>query len=82
VFWVWYGSRFYEKLPFKRQNGKIYIALEFALLRKYHGKSLDCRCELASEARTKTGTELLQKIELRKIKELPELSNILRGVSL
>ena len=23
-------------------------------------KSLDCRCELASEARTKTGNELLQ----------------------
>jgi hypothetical protein len=33
-----YGLRFYEKLAFKRQNGKIYIAVEFALLSKNHGK--------------------------------------------
>jgi hypothetical protein len=31
---VRYGSRFYEKLALKQQNGKIYIAVEFALLRK------------------------------------------------
>jgi hypothetical protein len=29
-----YGSRLNEKLPFKRQNGQIYIAVEFALLQK------------------------------------------------
>jgi hypothetical protein len=32
---VRYGSRFYEKLAFKRQNGKI---VEFTLLSKNHGK--------------------------------------------
>jgi hypothetical protein len=35
---VRYGSRFYEKLAFKRQNGKISIAVEFALLSKNHRK--------------------------------------------
>jgi hypothetical protein len=35
---VRYGSRFYENLALKRQNGNIYIAVEFALLSKNHGK--------------------------------------------
>jgi hypothetical protein len=35
---VRYGSRFYEKLAFKRQNDNILIAEEFALLRKNHEK--------------------------------------------
>ena len=35
---VRYVSRFYDKLAFKRQNGNIYFAVEFALLSKNHGK--------------------------------------------
>jgi hypothetical protein len=35
---VRYGSRFYEKLAFKQQNGNIQFAVEFALLSKNHGK--------------------------------------------